>query len=386
MEGEEAIDTSQKLDTVDRRNRNSSSTDGSSLKPSESFSGNFHRYIIYRGSSNNLVRQDSNSMEIEDLGENEDLVFSKFMKAHKCYDLIPLSSKLVVFDTSLNVKKAFFALVYNGVRAAPLWDSRKQTFVGMLTITDFIKILKMYYKSSNSRMEELEEHKISTWREVLQEYDRPLVNISADASLYEAVEALVVNRVHRLPVIDRATGNALYILTHKRILRFLFLFIYNLPQPSYMEKTIEELKIGTFENLQTATSETPLIDVLNVFVDHRISALPIVNDRGEVIDIYAKFDVINLAAEKTYNNLGMSVKEAMKKRRGEESGFEGVVTCVKQDCLRVILNRIVEAEVHRLVVVNEHKHVVGVISLSDILSFLVLREPEENYDEIMSTM
>lgn len=29
------------------------------------------------------------------------------------------------------VKKAFFALVYNGVRAAPLWDSSKQDFVGM---------------------------------------------------------------------------------------------------------------------------------------------------------------------------------------------------------------------------------------------------------------
>lgn len=386
MEGEDTIDTSATLDIPDRRKRQSSSPDGSNLKTSNSFSGNFHRYIIYKGSSNNLMRQDSNSMEIEDLGENEDLVFSKFMKAHKCYDLIPLSSKLVVFDTSLNVKKAFFALVYNGVRAAPLWDSKKQTFVGMLTITDFIKILKMYYKSSNPRMEELEEHKISTWREVLQEYDRPLVNISADASLYEAVEALVVNRVHRLPVIDKSTGNALYILTHKRILRFLFLYIYNLPQPEYMEKTIEELNIGTYENLQTATSETPLIDVLNVFVDHRISALPIVNDKGEVIDIYAKFDVINLAAEKTYNNLGMSVKEAMRKRRGEESGFEGVVTCYKTDLLRTILNRIVEAEVHRLVVINKRKHVVGVISLSDILSFLVLREPAESYDEIMSTL
>lgn len=39
------------------------------------------------------------------------------------------------------VRKAFFALVYNGVRAAPLWDSEKQRFIGMLTITDFIKIL-----------------------------------------------------------------------------------------------------------------------------------------------------------------------------------------------------------------------------------------------------
>ena len=44
--------------------------------------------------------------------ENEILV--KFFKFHKCYDLIPTSAKLVVFDTQLLVKKAFFALVYNG--------------------------------------------------------------------------------------------------------------------------------------------------------------------------------------------------------------------------------------------------------------------------------
>ncbi len=66
------------------------------------------------------------------------------MKAHKCYDLIPTSSKLVIFDTELPVSKAFFALVYNGVRAAPLFDNKLQEFVGMLTITDFIQILHKY--------------------------------------------------------------------------------------------------------------------------------------------------------------------------------------------------------------------------------------------------
>ncbi len=39
------------------------------------------------------------------------------------------------------MSKAFFALVYNGVRAAPLYDSSVEEFVGMLTITDFIQIL-----------------------------------------------------------------------------------------------------------------------------------------------------------------------------------------------------------------------------------------------------
>ena len=105
-------------------------------------------------------------------------IFVRFFHFHKCYDLIPTSAKLVVFDTQLLVKKAFFALVYNGVRAAPLWDSAKQKFVGMLTITDFIRILQMYYKSASVEMEELEEHQLQTWRSKF-----PLSNIPITVSL-----------------------------------------------------------------------------------------------------------------------------------------------------------------------------------------------------------
>ena len=76
---------------------------------------------------------------------DEGQIFIKFFRYHKCYDLIPTSAKLVVFDTQLLVKKAFFALVYNGVRAAPLWDSSKQRFVAILSeliplLTHFIVI------------------------------------------------------------------------------------------------------------------------------------------------------------------------------------------------------------------------------------------------------
>lgn len=46
--------------------------------------------------------------------EDDSLIFVKFFRFHKSYDLIPTSAKLVVFDTQLQVKKAFYALVYNG--------------------------------------------------------------------------------------------------------------------------------------------------------------------------------------------------------------------------------------------------------------------------------
>ncbi|XP_029102261.1 5'-AMP-activated protein kinase subunit gamma-2-like isoform X2 [Scleropages formosus] len=318
-------------------------------------------------------------LEEEAVEESESDIYMRFMKSHKCYDIVPTSSKLVVFDTTLQVKKAFFALVANGVRAAPLWETKKQSFVGMLTITDFINILHRYYKSPMVQIYELEEHKIETWRELyLQETFKPLVNISPDASIFDAVYSLIKNKIHRLPVIDPVSGNALYILTHKRILKFLQLFVCEMPKPAFMKQTLEELGIGTYHDIAFIHPNTPIIKALSIFVERRVSALPVVDESGKVVDIYSKFDVINLAAEKTYNNLDLTVTQALRHR---SQYFEGVMKCNRLETLETIVDRIVKAEVHRLVVVDEDSKIVGIVSLSDILQALVLTPAGANRKE-----
>ncbi|NXV51639.1 AAKG1 kinase, partial [Uria aalge] len=190
---------------------------------------------------------------------------------------------------------------------------------------------------------ELEEHKIETWREVyLQDSFKPLVCISPSASLFDAVSSLIRNKIHRLPVIDPNSGNTLYILTHKRILKFLKLFIAEVPKPEFMAKTLEELQIGTYNNIAVVRTSTPIYVALGIFVQHRVSALPVVDDLGRVVDIYSKFDVINLAAEKTYNNLDVTVTRALQHR---SHYFEGVLKCYKHETLETIISRLVEAEV-----------------------------------------
>ncbi|KAK0090186.1 hypothetical protein PV326_004211, partial [Microctonus aethiopoides] len=290
--------------------------------------------------------------------EDESQIYVKFFKFHKCYDLIPTSAKLVVFDTHLLVKKAFFALVFNGVRAAPLWDSSKQQFIGMLTITDFIKILQMYYTSPEVTMEELEEHELDTWRRVLQNDIQPLVSIAPDSSLYDAIKTLIQNRIHRLPVIDPDTGN-----------------IQELPRPSFVNKTLGELRIGTYDNIETATEDTSIILALKKFVERRVSALPIIDSDGKLVDIYSKFDVINLAANKTYNNLDVTLRTANHHRN---EWFEGVQNCKLDQPLFTVMEKLVRAEVHRLVIVDDDEKVIGIISLSDLLFYLVLRPCGEN--------
>uniref|UniRef100_A0A3Q2XSP4 5'-AMP-activated protein kinase subunit gamma-2-like n=1 Tax=Hippocampus comes TaxID=109280 RepID=A0A3Q2XSP4_HIPCM len=280
-------------------------------------------------------------------------VYMDFMKSHCCYDAIPTSCKLVIFDTKLKVQKAFFALVANSLRAAPLWDSELKRFVGMLTITDFINIIHCYYKSPLVQMYELENHKIETWR----------------GYLFDAIYSLLKHKIHRLPIIEPTSGNVLHILTHKRILKFLHIFGEKVPKPAFIRRQIQEMGIGTFRNIATVQQTATLFDALDIFVDRRVSALPVVDEKGKVVALYSRFDVINLAAQKTYNNLDVTMLEALDRRT---CFMEGVIKCYPDETLETIIDRIVAAEVHRLVLVDRADMLKGIISLSDLLQAMVL--------------
>ncbi|KAM7406949.1 hypothetical protein PAMA_002924 [Pampus argenteus] len=319
----------------------------------------------------NQEEDEEDVLSVQIRGSDPDsFTYMNFMKSHCCYDAIPTSSKLVIFDTTLQVKKAFFALVANGVRAAPLWDNKLKCFVGMLTITDFINILHRYYKSPLVQIYELEEHKIETWREIYLEYSvNRLISITPDASLFDAIYSLLKNKIHRLPVIDPASGNVLHILTHKRILKFLHIFGSMIPKPRFLQKQICEVGIGTFKEIATVQESASVYDALTVFVERRVSALPVVNEQGKVVALYSRFDVINLAAQKNYNNLNMTMREAIASRA---CWMEGVLKCYPHETLETIIDRIAKAEVHRLVLVDSEDVVRGIVSLSDLLQALVL--------------
>lgn len=82
----------------------------------------------------------------------------------------------------------------------------------------------------------------------------------------------------------------------------------------------------------------------------------------------------DLAAEKTYNNLDISVTEALEYRRNR---FDGVAKCTKNETLETIMERIVNKEVHRLVIVDNENRVLGIVSLSDILTYIIITQTQE---------
>lgn len=283
-----------------------------------------------------------------------------------CYDIMPNSCKMLTLDKNLLAKHAFNALTTNGLRAAPLYDEHKNCLIGMLTITDFIQALCRDYSCNMNKTSNIEDEHIYTWK--TNNYDSVL-SIDANSSLLEAVKILINNHIHRLLVMDKLNDNPLYILTHKRILKFLHNQMKDISVPNYLNLSIESLNIGTMNNIAKVSYDTKVIDAFKLFVKYRVSALPVVDKCNKLTDIYAKFDVMNIADTKSYTQLDITVKEALTFRK---TNYEGVLKCLLTESLMDVINKLVTHEVHRLIIVDEKDHVIGILSLSDIFKFIVI--------------
>lgn len=107
-----------------------------------------------------------------------------FLKGRTSYDAFPVSFRLIILDTKLNVKRALQCLLLNGlllyttlpgagltlwisgVVSAPLWNSEKSKFAGMLTVLDIIHLIQYYYHTATfeSAAADVEHFKLESLR------------------------------------------------------------------------------------------------------------------------------------------------------------------------------------------------------------------------------
>ena len=117
--------------------------------------------------------------------------------------------------------------------------------------------------------------------------------------------------------------------------------------------------------------------------------MEITNDpSGIVLNVFESVDIITLIKGGNYEELSLTVGEALQKRNGvsfhlvptEHPGlqtkhsqdFSGICTCSPDDGLDTIFDTIRKSRVHRLVVVDEENHLKGILTLSDILQYILL--------------
>ena len=91
---------------------------------------------------------------------------------------------------------------------------------------------------------------------------------------------------------------------------------------------------------------------------------------GVVTNVFEAVDVITLIKGGRYEDLDLNVGEALQRRPDD---FPGIFTCSIDDRLDTIFDTIRKSRIHRLVVVDEDTRLAGLLSLSDILEYILLQ-------------
>ncbi|KAK4990062.1 AMP-activated serine/threonine-protein kinase regulatory subunit [Elasticomyces elasticus] len=318
-----------------------------------------------------------------------------FLKVRTSYDVLPLSFRLIVFDTALLVKKSLNILIQNGnhhfrisprlcsralgIVSAPLWDSKTSTFAGLLTTSDYINVIQYYWQNPDA-LAAVDQFRLNSLRDIEKAIGvTPLETVSIHPlrPLYEACRKMLASRARRIPLVDvdDETQRAMVVsvVTQYRILKFVAV---NVKETQMLRKPLRDLEVGTYTNLQTAQMSTPVMDVIHMLVKNSISSVPILDADGVVINVFESVDVILLIKGGVYDDLGLTVGEALLKRSDD---FAGIYSCTLNDRLDTIFDTIRKSRVHRLVVIDERNHLKGLLTLSDILEYILLEgeSPDE---------
>ena len=90
---------------------------------------------------------------------------------------------------------------------------------------------------------------------------------------------------------------------------------------------------------------------------------------GILLNVFEAVDVIDILKTGDYGNLTWSVGRALAAR---SPSHPGIYTCSLEDGLDTILDTIRKSRVHRLTIVDENNILKGVLSLSDILHYILV--------------
>ncbi|EGY18929.1 nuclear protein SNF4 [Verticillium dahliae VdLs.17] len=253
----------------------------------------------------------------------------EFLKVRTSYDVLPLSFRLIVLDNDLLIKKSLNILIQNYIEKA----------IGVSPLET--------------------------------------VSVNPMRPLYEACRRMLKTKARRIPLVDlddeTRRETVVSVITQYRILKFIA--VNNEHNTVMLKKAVRDVGLGTWGHIATAHMSTSVLDVVSLMVKHDISCVPLVDKHNRLLNVFEAVDIIPCIKGGAYDDLSSSVGEALCKRPDD---FPGIYTCGPEDRLDSIFDTVRKSRVHRLIVVDDENRLVGIISLSDILKYVLLHGEEDD--------
>jgi CBS domain-containing protein len=329
------------------------------------------------------------------------------------YSVMGASTQVIVVDMDSPVSVAFIAATESRVSSVLLWDGRASTFAGLLTVTDYIRVLLHCHTQGSSASDVIIGMSI---RELI---TKDWVKCSAPANfvwgtpnltVLDCLGAMIQHRVNRLPILaskafeeeklpdDIQMGvqpgtaaaasptpcpppptsfSVVSVVTFPQLLAHIGRVLlssddgaagdeslYDVPLKALdVGRHIASLKNGTIPH--TTLSNT-VSDALGVMIDHNVHAVCIRGPNGEIADVVTRSDVLRMESGGAYD-VTLPLSEALSWRPAQASA----VVCSLNDSFGDVLAHFVNTWVKEMFVVDpETDEVLGQLSMKELLQFL----------------
>jgi len=267
---------------------------------------------------------------------------------------------------------------YTDMLAAPLWDPVKCQFVGLLTVTDFIDILR-HYRATNSDVSTLA---VSSIAEILGGLDsvRPFQGADSACTLQQACQQLLHTNQDFLPIVFAEDMRVLACITYTNILEHLVTHFRE--QRRLFDDSITDLGIGTYgDKVATVNPQQTLAEALQLMHQHGLSAVPVLDSNRKVVGVYSRSDITFLTkatdAEDAVRNLDLPLQDILSQTRQDVTTPDALRTCSPSHTLQAIFESFAQLRFNRLYVVDAEERLLGIVSAKDLVAYFLSDAAED---------
>jgi CBS domain-containing protein len=282
-----------------------------------------------------------------------------------------------VFEENL-IPEAFKKMTEHHVMCVPVVKHTDGSLVRMLSITDLINLfLKLFPVEelkkfdhhdlihSQEKINKMKAGEVAAWEE-------PVVEVSEESTLLDAVKLMLDKKVHRVVVLNehkRPTS----VITQSRVVKLLSVGADSYPKS---KKTLKELNLG-LKSVITVPETGVAYDAFKLMLEKKVSAVGVVDENGVLKGSLSVNDIKGLGFSLAFFELlGCTNKTYLDELRLRDlqrtiPDARDPVVCKSTDSLEKVINTIQYYRIHRIYVVDDAGKPIGVVSLYDLLQELV---------------
>jgi len=188
-------------------------------------------------------------------------------------------------------------------------------------------------------------------------------SFTASNSLLDTLEKFS-NDVHRAPIWSANRTDIVGIITQSDIVGFLDLYKTDQSLVFAMSSKISEL--GYTSEIFTASAKESIFNVMKMMRDKKLAAIPLTNDRQEVVGCLSATDLKTLPVH-NWPRVFDDAQDFLLRFHPESLD---PVTVREESTFSEVLGLMTANKVHRLFVVDSAKHPIGIVSMTDVCRWL----------------